>query len=187
MKLGENGATFLSLPPNLQTDESYALSAAVDKQMKKLLLISNMLQVWTDLDSVDPRFYGIIAACIKAPYYDSALDDNTKLAIIKGTLNVYRLAGTRAAVTQLISDLFGKGIFEAWYEYGGAPYHFRITTDVDLSPNALLKCTEILKKVKRARSVLDSVSKAQTMPGHTYSTACLTEGDITIMKEMMNK
>ena len=182
MKLGDNEATFLSLPPNLQTDETYALSKAVDKQMKKLVDMSNMMQVWTNIEAVDPKYYGIIAACIKAPYYDSSFDDKTKLAIIKDTLNIYRLAGTKTAINKLISSIFGT--FESWHEYGGKPYHFRITTDAELTPDVLAKFSEILRKVKRARSVLDSVSSYQTLKAETYVAACLTEGEVFEIKEM---
>ena len=37
MKLGDKEATYMSLPPNLQKDETYAMGAAIDKQMRKLL------------------------------------------------------------------------------------------------------------------------------------------------------
>lgn len=184
MKLGDKGATYLSLPPNLQTDETYALAAAIDKQMQKLLKLTAMVQVWSDIDSVDPKYYGLLAACIKAPYYDSSFDDKTKLAIIKGTLGIYRLAGSRAAIVQLISNIFGRGTFEPWYEYGGKPYHFRITTDAELTPDVLSKFAEILEKVKRARSVLDAVSTAQPVRGGIYFTTCITEGELMKVKEM---
>lgn len=184
MKLGDLEATYLSLPPNLQTEEKYALSAAVDRQMKKMLGICNMMQVWTDLDRVDPKYYGTIAACIKAPYYDSSFDEKTKLAIIKGTLGMYRLAGSKAAIMQLILNIFGIGTFESWYEYGGKPYHFRITTDAELTPDILSKFADILKKVKRARSVLDAVVSNQPVMADTYITACITSGEVMRVKEM---
>lgn len=185
MKLGDKEATYMSLPPNLQKDETYAMGAAIDKQMRKLLKLTAMVQVWSDIDNVDPKYYGLLAACIKAPYYDSSFDDKTKLAIIKGTLGIYRLAGSKAAITQLIANIFGSGTFEPWYEYGGKPYHFRITADVDLTRDVLSKFAEILKKVKRARSVLDTVSINQPIKASIYEIACLTEGEIMTVKEMI--
>lgn len=184
MKLGDKGATYLSLPPNLQTDETYALATAIDKQMQKLLKLTAMVQVWSDIDSVDPKYYGLLAACIKAPYYDSSFDDKTKLAVIKGTLGIYRLAGSRAAIIQLISNIFGRGTFEPWYEYEGKPYHFRITTDAELTPETLSKFADILDKVKRARSVLDAVSSDQPVRADMYLAACITEGEVMKVKEM---
>ena len=77
MKLGDKEATYLSLPPNLQTDESFALGAAIDRQVRRLVEMSEMMQVWTNMDNVDPKYYSTIAACIKAPYFDSNFDDKT--------------------------------------------------------------------------------------------------------------
>ena len=184
MKLGDKEATYMSLPPNLQKDETYAMGAAIDKQMRKLLKLTAMVQVWSDIDNVDPKYYGLLAACIKAPYYDSSFDDKTKLAIIKGTLGIYRLAGSKAAITQLIANIFGSGTFEPWYEYGGKPYHFRITTSAELTPDVLSKFAEILEKVKRARSVLDAVSTDQPVRGEIYFTTRITEGELMKVKEM---
>lgn len=187
MKLGDKEATYLSLPPNLQTDESFALGAAIDRQVRRLVEMSEMMQVWTNMDNVDPKYYSTIAACIKAPYFDSNFDDKTKLAILKSTLNIYRLAGSRVAIGQLISNIFGDGIIEPWYDYGGKPYHFRITTnveDVDLTQDMLAKFEEILQKVKRARSVLDAVSVSQPIKAGIYATVCSSEGELMTVKEM---
>lgn len=173
MKLGEKGSTYLSIPPNLQNDETYALSYAVDRQIRRLTGLSDMVRVWSNLDAVPPRYYSLIAACIKAPYYDSNFDDATKLAVIKGTLATHRLAGSRAAIRQLISNIFGLADYHPWFDYGGAPYHFKITTDTILTPDIVLKFGDILEKVKRARSVIDAVNVHRDLIGNIHASTAI--------------
>lgn len=157
MKIGENGATFASMPPNLQNAENYAFGYAVDRQMKKINDFSRKLRMWTDLEHVDPRHYDCIAASIRALYYKSTYDDETKLNIIKSAMNVYRYAGSRRAIEQLISDVYGSAKFQPWYEYGGQPYHFKITTDTVLTDDMIERFADILDQVKRLRSILDDI------------------------------
>lgn len=157
MKIGESGATFASMPPNLQTAENYAFGYAVDRQMAKLNRLSKKLRVWTDLEHVDPRYYDCIAASIRALYYKSTYDDETKLNIIKNAMKVYRYAGSRKAIEQLISDIYGSAMFHSWYEYGGQPYHFKVTTDTVLTADMIERFADILDQVKRLRSILDDI------------------------------
>lgn len=157
MKIGESGATFASMPPNLQTAENYAFGYAVDRQMAKLNSFSERLRVWTDLEHVNPRYYGMIAACIRSLYYNSSYDDKTKLTILKNAMKVNRYAGSRKAVDQLISDVYGSAEFHPWYEYGGQPYHFKITTDTVLAEDIIERFSEILERAKRLRSIMDNI------------------------------
>ena len=157
MNIGENGATYASMPPNMQNAENYAFGYAVDCQMKKLIRLSEKLRVWTALDRVDPKYYGIIAAGIRALYYRSYYDDETKLNIIKNAMMVYRYAGSRKGIEQLITDIYGSAEFHPWHEYGGQPYHFKITTDTVLTEDIMERFADILDRVKRLRSVLDDI------------------------------
>lgn len=157
MRIGENGATFASMPPNMQTAENYAFGCAIDRQMAKLNHFSERIRMWTDLEHADPGYYGHMAASIRALYYNSSYDDETKRNILKNAMNVNRYSGSRKGIEQLMSDIYGQAEFHPWYEYGGRPYHFKITTDTVLTEDMMERFAEILERVKRLRSILDDV------------------------------
>ena len=170
------GSTFLSLPPNIQDIESECFGYALDKQMKKFHALANQLTVWSDLENVDPKYYDYIALCIKAPYYRSEYDDDMKLKLLQTSLAMQRYAGTQKAIGQLLDIVFTKAEFKPWYEYSGEPYHFKpIIYDV-LTEDANTVFTNVIKKVKAARSVMDEVEVARNLDGQVKYGAGMVKG-----------
>ncbi len=158
MDIGDSGVTYLSLPPNFQTEENNALGYTVDRQLKKFMDVSGDIAVWTNPGNVPEKYYDYMAASIRAPYYASQYDASTRLGILEGAFLVYMFAGTRKGVEELVSRVFsGEASFVPWYEYEGLPYHFRISVHSSPVKDTHKKFKEILKRVKAARSVLDVV------------------------------
>lgn len=157
MKIGDTDVTYLSLPPNFQTLENRAMGYAVDKQMKKLFVLSRKLLVWADLDNVSPRYYDYLAASLRAPYYSSEYEDKVRLEILKKTLQTYMFAGTVRADEELIAKIFSDAEFVPWYKYGGIPFHFKIRVPTDPSEQMIEKFLIILRRVKSQRSIIDGI------------------------------
>lgn len=158
MDIGDTGVTYLTLPPNLQTDGDNALGYAVDRQLKKLMDAAGNIAVWTDTRNTDAGYYDYMAASVRAPYYTSRYDEIIRLGILESTFQVYMFAGTRKGVEELVSRVFsGEAVFVPWYEYNGEPYHFRISVHSSPVKDTHNKFKEILRRVKSARSVLDVV------------------------------
>lgn len=156
-KLGERNATFLALPPNFQTEENRALGYAVDRQLAKLMEFVKKVSVWSQLDSVAPKYYDFLAASLRAPYYSSEYDEKIRLEILKKTLQTYMFAGTVLAEEKLLKEIFDDAQFVPWYEYGGKPYHFKIVTPTEPSEELIQKFLVILQRVKAQRSILDGI------------------------------
>lgn len=89
------GSTYLSLPPNMQTVENECFGYALDRQMKLFHRLAKTLTVWSDMDSVDPKYYDFMAMCLRAPYYRSEYSDKVKLELLKAAILSYRFAGTK--------------------------------------------------------------------------------------------
>ncbi len=158
MELGDKDVTYMSLPPNFQTEENHALGYAFDRQVKKLMEAAKNIPVWTNLDNIPEKYYDYIAASIRAPYYSSQYDAETRKGILKSVFQVYMFAGTCRGVEELISRIFlGAALFVPWYEYGGEAFHFRISVHGSPVRDTLNKFKEILKRVKAKRSVLDAI------------------------------
>lgn len=153
-KIGDEGGLYRSLPPNMILDKKKlrAFCLAFDRKMGKLSEMMNKLIVWGDVDNVDPKYYDALASCLDAPYYRADYDNAKKLDIIKSAVMKRRYAGTKKAMKQLVKTIYDNGKFEPWYEYGGKPYHFKITA------NSLATYVQMsIKDTKAARSVLDYV------------------------------
>lgn len=168
-KIGEIGGLYLSMPANMQNEEIEALCYAVEKQMNRMVKMACRLNVWGDLDCVNPKHYDYLAACLRTLYYRSDMKDEQKLAIIKKSMMTYRYAGSVKAIEELLGNLFTEAEFIPWYEYGGRPYHFKL--NVSGNPDAETKraLESILKKVKSARSIIDAVEiKERTITTKFY-------------------
>lgn len=158
MELGDKDVTYMSLPPNFQTEENRALGYAFDRQVKKLMEAAKNIPVWTNLDNIPEKYYDYIAASIRAPYYSSQYDAETRKGILKSAFQVYMFAGTCRGVEELISRIFlGAALFVPWYEYGGEAFHFRISVHGSPVRDTLNRFKEILKRVKAKRSILDAI------------------------------
>ncbi len=158
MNLGDNGVTYMSLPPNFQTEENNALGYAVDRQLKKLMEAAGSIAVWTDTRSVPKKYYDYMAASIRAPYYASQYNEDTRLGILESAFQVYMFAGTCKGVEELVCKVFsGEAIFIPWYEYNGKAYHFKISVHSSPVRDTHNKFKKILKRVQSKRSVLDVV------------------------------
>lgn len=155
--IGDIGATYASLPANMQNAETQAFGTALDRQMRKLIDFSRCVLVWPKLDALNSKYCDYAAASIRALYYSSEYDRETRIAILKGALSTYRYAGTVKGVEELLDKVFENAKLVPWFEYGGEPYHFKIVLPTDSSEETIRKFSEILEKVKAARSIIDGV------------------------------
>lgn len=173
------GSTFLSLPPNLQTIKNDCFGYALDRQMAKMHKIAKQITVWSDLDSVDPKYYDFLAMTIRAPYYKSEYSGELKLGLIKSALLTRRYAGTMKAIEELISHTFPNAIFVPWYEYDGKPYHFKITIKEEmLIEDAMKLFEEMLQRTKAARSIIEAISVTHRIDQQLFA-GCATQSRIT--------
>nr|WP_279311397.1 phage tail protein [Roseburia faecis] len=158
----------MSLPPNLQNKDTRSLSVAFAKQMKKYLAYADRLNVWGNIDHLEPEHYDVFAACIAAPYYRSDFPDDKKLKLIKQNYSVRRSAGTQTAIDALLENVFDDARYIPWYEYGGKPYHFKVLLFDVLKENNIELMSNAMKKVKAARSIMDAVDIGRIATNVTY-------------------
>lgn len=148
------------LPTNLSSQPRVrALSYALQRGCRLLYRYCQKLYIYTDIDAQPEEVLDLLAAELRAQYYRGDMDLDTKRNIVKNALIWHMTAGTPEAVEGLIAAVFGKGKVEEWFEYGGEPYHFRVTADTGfaLTPEKDKLFREMLQKVKNTRSHLESV------------------------------
>lgn len=144
------------LPQNLKTTEIIALSEALAEGVSIVLESIDKLKI--DVDNASDEILDILAYSMHVDFYNSSMNVELKRNLIKNSFNIHLKKGTPSAVEDLISMLFGSGIVEEWWEYGGEPHHFRIlTTNEDVNNSLVKDFVKALDTVKRKSSWLDTV------------------------------
>ncbi len=89
--------------------------------------------------------------------YDYSADVETKRGWIRNAAHSYSLYGTPAGVMQYLEATFGSAVLEEWWEYGGDPYHFRVTVDGEYNEENKAWAMKAANTAKNVRSVLDEI------------------------------
>jgi len=108
--------------------------------------------------------------------------DAQQRALIKNSIALHRTKGTPWAIKQVLVTLGMEGVVSEWFDYGGAPYHFRI--DVDLSGRGMgqhdiARLTELVNEYKNARSQLEALTMNVTVRSNVPRIGCaLYSGEV---------
>ena len=93
-----------------------------------------------------------------APYkYDETFPLEQKRELVKGTMRWYNRAGTVAAVQEMIDKVFSSGYVLEWFETGGEPGTFQISTSTLITPELIAQFNEAVKSVKNISSHLTDI------------------------------
>ncbi len=107
-----------------------------------------------------------------------------KRDLIKNSLNLHRFRGTKYSLVRVLEILGLNGKVSEWFEYGGLPYHFRIS--VEMNDKAFDETTEqslldLITANKNVRSHLESliinlISSAEQI----YASYATTSEEVTV-------
>lgn len=148
--------------------EVRSISYAVSNMNKKLINFSKKIALYNSIDTLDECILDILAVELRTQYYDESLDIKVKRKLIKNTLGWYMKAGTPSAVEELVEAVFGTGEVEEWFDFGGDPYTFRVTTNAELNPEGIEKFFKMINKVKNTRSHMDGLNKYEALKNSIY-------------------
>ena len=149
------------LPNNLKSPEVIAYSYALKKACKYVIDRVERIEIYTNIDKLSESILDYLALELRTQYYDEKFDVAIKRELIKNTLHWYMKAGTAAAVRELSTTVIGGGSVEEWFDYGGKPYMFKITTNEQLTKENLDKFSLMIDKVKNTRSKLEGFNKEE--------------------------
>lgn len=137
--------------------ECVALSYALKKSVQSLVEKSKNTSVFAVIDTLPERMLDILAIELRTQYYDESLDIARKRTLIKNTMPWYNKAGTVSAVQEMIDKVFNDGVILEWFDTGGEPGTFKISTSKQVTPALIEEFRNLIDKVKNVRSHLDSV------------------------------
>lgn len=89
--------------------------------------------------------------------YDYGADIEVKREWIRNARDFYSLYGTPAGVVKYLEAAFHSVNLEEAWQYGGAPYHFRVTVTGEWNEAVDDWAKKAIETVKNVRSVLDEI------------------------------
>lgn len=147
------------LPAPLSNDkEMRNLAETAASALAALWEKADLPLIYTQIDSLPEELLDILARDFQISWYDYDASIDTKRTVFRDSFYVRRHLGTPAAVQRAISDVYGAGFIQEWFQYGGEPYHFRVyTTNLSVLQQNREKFMRLLDRVKNVRSILENV------------------------------
>lgn len=168
----------LLLPPALAGDPRMQAMGAVAQRLSHLDLQPLMVYL---VDTVPASVLPHLAEQfhLLGEGWQFARNEDERRMLIKRAIELHRHKGTKWAVQQVLETLSLSGQITEWFEYGGAPYRFRI--DVDLSGRGIDEVTydtlvQLVNEYKNVRSHLDALTLALTVRSPVPVIACAVMG-----------
>ena len=147
------------LPAWMRTDENAkALAYAVEHQLQRLISQFKSLVIYASIDTQSDAILDELGWQFNIPEYSSSLPLETKRKLVQSAILTHKQRGTVAAVERVVTDIFGDGYVEEWFQYGGEPYHFRVhTSNVSAGDQEAAYFESVVGSTQNVRSYLESV------------------------------
>ncbi len=149
-----------TLPAVLRNDsEMSALATAVASEIEKIAAAPTLAMIYQRIDQLDEAVLDTLAKDFKVDWWrpDSTLEE--KRRALKNSWYIHKHLGTKAAIEKAVVDYLGTGKVEEWFEYGGKPHRFRISSENNAEIVAQYDTfLTVLNVVKRCSSVLDHIT-----------------------------
>lgn len=143
----------------MQNDvNTQGVCGALTQVLKYICSVIKNCQILNRVDELPEPVLDELALELHVDWYDNSLPVETKRKLIKNSDKVHMKAGTPAAVESVISDIFGDGKVEEWFEYDGDPGMFRVvTSNVSISGDMADKFIRALNSIKRVSAHLEEI------------------------------
>lgn len=158
------------LPLNITDDPAVkAYSLALRDVMREYLDCLKLVYIYENIEELPDDILDLMAIELRTQYYSDNLDIDVKRSLVRNTLIWYMTAGTPAAVEELVAAVFGEGEVKEWFDYGGNPYYFKIVTNATLTPDMMDYFSDMIRRVKNARSHIESIEVHRDIEGNYYA------------------
>lgn len=161
------------MPLALRKDE-YIQAQSYAMKETAVMLIEKICQasVYACIDILPEKIVDLLAEELRAQYYDTSLPVEEKRKAVKKALLWHCRAGTISAVRELTDFVWrsDSAQVQEWFEYGSAPYLFRILlgTDMNIEEELIDAFLDAIWKVKNTRSHLESITFMRHLDNTLY-------------------
>lgn len=113
------------LPSNaLPSERALSLAARFGDD----ILPEDIKKLWRPQEAPE-SFLPFLAWGLHVDFWRDDMPGQAKRSLIAGAFEWHRLEGTFGAIRRICTAVFGETQVLPWYEYGGEPYGFRVTTE----------------------------------------------------------
>lgn len=162
-----------ALPTALAGDKSMvALAEAIAEALAERPEEIRKLLIYSCIDELPEELLDILAYDFKVDWWDADYSLEQKRRTLKESWYVHRILGTKAAVERAISAIYPDTKVQEWFEYGGKPYHFKLsinTTNADSNAGKRARVLSRLNYYKNLRSHLDGIDYYAQAEGDTQA------------------
>ena len=149
------------LPSSISSDEEVQRTAkAIEENLNMASRLIPMTAVYARIDELPESVLDALAWQLHVDVYDEDMSLAKKRKLVKNAIKDHKYKGTPWAVKSVVEVLLNYAKVEEWYEYGGSPFHFRVSGESGPIPNGdkLQRLVDAINEVKNVRSWLDGVS-----------------------------
>lgn len=149
------------LPPSISSDEEVQRTAkAIEENLNMASRLIPMTAVYARIDELPESVLDALAWQLHVDVYDEDMSLAQKRKLVKNAIKDHKYKGTTWAVKSVVEVILNYAKVEEWYEYGGSPFHFRVSGESGPIPNGdkLQRLVDAINEVKNVRSWLDGVS-----------------------------
>ena len=148
-------AAAAALDPNLQ---------AVTSSIDELFLLSNIENLPMPIIEHIAWMFHISS---KNEGWGVASTDEAKRNLVKNAIILHKIKGTRHAIEYVLTQLGLSGEVKEWFEYGGAPYTFRVKVKSgdEVTTDKIISLRALINEYKNKRSELEDLSLSSYVHG----------------------
>lgn len=152
------------IPANLHEDENVRAAAeAIDAELHEVSKLMPGVAILHHIDTLDEQWIDELAWQFHVDFYDPTLPIEQKRQLVKNSLAWHKRKGTPSAVNELITTIFGSGEVQEWFQYGGKPGYFKVTTsDPSATNERAQEFLAAINSVKNTRSWLETIEITRT-------------------------
>ncbi len=150
-----------ALPDVLRNDKSMrAIVEGLAAVLEKCAEDTDRLLIYPDIGRLPEGLLDILAYDFKVDWWDHGYTLESKRRTLRDSWAVHRRLGTRWAVKTAIAAIYTDVQISEWFEYGGKPYHFRLTigdANRQITPERHIKLLQLTEYYKNLRSRPDII------------------------------
>lgn len=149
------------VPSSISGDKTIRnISAAADPELRKISSDTLLLLLLPRLDELPEKIIDALAWQYHVDFCDDAATLEKKRVLVKQSIKWHRRKGTPSVVEEVCTAIFKSAKIEENWEYGGEPYHFKVTMITEAVPDISVidSLYRAIEHTKNVRSWLDGVS-----------------------------
>jgi phage tail P2-like protein len=159
------------LPSSITADPfAAALAEAFDYEFHLLVEDTANILLFANIANQPAEVLDHLAYQFGVDFYDQTMTLAEKRELISKALYWHSVKGTPHAVENVVALVFGEGVLEEWFDYGGQPHHFRVRTAGGQFPDneRYDRALRMIGVVKRASQLLEAIQIEQSADHPLY-------------------